>query len=183
MVAQVSDTDTLGAVYTLVPLGRQHVAGFHAALDSVAREGRYLAILEAPPFARTRRFVLDSLRQGAVHVVALRGTDVVGWCDLRPKSAATLRHSAVLGMGVLADHRRRGLGAGMLAMTLEMAGERGLRRAELIVRSDNAVAIALYRRFGFEVEGICRQYMNIDGTDHDALLMCRLAGPDRHGQL
>ena len=43
------------------------------------------------------------------------------------------------------------------------------------MRSDNAPAIALYRRFGFVEEGTCRNYINIDGVDYDALLMARLA--------
>jgi ribosomal protein S18 acetylase RimI-like enzyme len=160
----------------IVPIGREHLAGFQAALDSVAREARYLAMLQAPPFARTRRFVLDSLKDGAIHLVALVGGEVVGWCDLRPKAAVTLRHSAVLGMGVVREHRGRGLGSRMLAATLDVAWARGIRRAELIVRADNEPAIALYRRFGFEVEGRCRQYLRLDGADHDALLMARLRG-------
>jgi putative acetyltransferase len=44
----------------------------------------------------------------------------------------------------------------------------------LIVRSDNAAAIALYRSFGFIHEGTCRNYMRVDGVDYDALLMARL---------
>ena len=158
----------------IVPIGKEHLAGFHAALDLIAREGRYLAVLEAPSLARTRRFVLDSLRNGAIHVVALAGRDVVGWCDLRPKAAVTQRHSAVLGMGVVAEYRGQGVGARMLATTLELGEARGVRRVELVVRADNAPAIALYRRFGFEIEGTCRQYLTIDGVDHDALLMARL---------
>jgi ribosomal protein S18 acetylase RimI-like enzyme len=118
--------------------------------------------------------VLESLKDGAIHLVALAGDEVVGWCDLRPKSAVTLRHSAVLGMGVVMEHRGQGLGSRMLAETLSMADARGWRRAELVVRADNEGAIALYRRFGFVEEGRCRQYMRIGGTDHDALLMARL---------
>ena len=159
----------------IVPIGRAHLAGFHAAVDSVAKERRYLAMLEAPSFTRTRRFVLDSLKAGAVHVVAVADGEVVGWCDLRPKAAATLRHSAVLGMGVVTACRGQGIGSRMLASTLELAGARGIRRAELSVRSDNAPAIALYRRFGFVEEGTCRNYICVDGVDYDALLMARLA--------
>ena len=159
----------------IVPIGREHLAGFHAALDRVAREGRYLAMLQAPPFARTRRFVLESLRDGAIHFVALAEDEtVVGWCDLRPKAAATLRHSAVLGMGVVQEFRGQGVGTRMLAATLEGADARGLRRAELVVRADNHAAIALYRRFGFVEEGRCREYLRVHGQDHDALLMARL---------
>jgi ribosomal protein S18 acetylase RimI-like enzyme len=160
----------------IVPIARHHLAGFHAALDRVAREGRHLAMLEAPSFVRTRRFVLDSLKAGAIHVVAVTGHDeVIGWCDLRPKSAPTLRHSAVLGMGLIAPFRGLGLGSRLLAATLEGAGQAGLQRAELIVRADNAPAIALYRRFGFELEGTLRDYLRVDGTAHDALQMARLA--------
>ena len=159
----------------IVPIGRAHLAGFHAAVDSVAKERRYLAMLEAPSFTRTRRLVLDSLRAGAVHVVAVAGDEVIGWCDLRPKTAPTLRHSAVLGMGIVAAYRGQGIGSRMLAATLELAWARGIRRAELNVRSDNAPAIALYRRFGFVEEGTCRNYMCVDGVDYDALLMARLA--------
>jgi RimJ/RimL family protein N-acetyltransferase len=160
----------------IVPIARHHLAGFHSALDRVAREGRHLAMLEAPSFVRTRRFVLDSLRAGAIHVVAVAGYDeVVGWCDLRPKSAPTLRHSAVLGMGLIAPYRGQGLGSRMLAATLDAAGQAGLQRAELVVRADNAPAIALYRRFGFKLEGTLRDYLRIDGVAHDALQMARLA--------
>jgi ribosomal protein S18 acetylase RimI-like enzyme len=163
------------ANFEIVPIGRVHLAGFHAAVDSVAKERRYLAMLEAPSFSRTRRFVLDSLKAGAVHVVAVADGEVLGWCDLRPKSAPTLRHSAVLGMGVVAAYRGQGIGSRMLASTLELARAHGIRRAELSVRADNAPAIALYRRFGFVEEGTCRNYICVDGVDHDTLLMARLA--------
>lgn len=159
----------------IVSIGKEHLAGFHAALDSVAREGCYLAMLQAPPYASTRRFVLDSLRGGAIHVVALVGAEVVGWCDLRPKAAVALRHSAVLGMGVVREYRGQGLGSRMLATTLQMGEARDFRRVELVVRADNETAIALYRRFGFVEEGRCRQYLHLDGISHDALLMARLA--------
>ncbi len=160
----------------IVPIARHHLAGFHTALDHVARERRFLAMLEAPSFVRTRRFVLDSLKAGAIHVVAVAGYDeVVGWCDLRPKSAPSLRHSAVLGMGIIAPYRGMGLGGSMLAATLERAKPAGVTRAELIVRTDNKAAIALYRRFGFAEEGVLRDYMRIDGVAYDALQMARLA--------
>ena len=132
-------------------------------------------MLEAPPFARTRRVVLDSLRDGGVHLVALADGEVVGWCDLRFKTAATLRHSAILGMGVVVEHRHRGLGRRLLLETLARA--RGLRRIELIVRADNTPAIALYRSCGFGLEGTCRSYLRHDGFEYDALLMARLEPP------
>ena len=47
-------------------------------------------------------------------------------------------------------------------------------RLELTVYADNARAIALYRKFGFEVEGTHRAYALRDGACVDALAMARL---------
>lgn len=158
----------------IVPIERRHIAGFHQVLDGVAREGRYLAFLEAPPLTRVRRFVVNGFTNGTTHYVALDGARVVGWCDIAPKVHPTLRHSGVLGMGVAATHRGQGLGSQLLRVTMDNAAGRGLTRIELTVRSDNAPAIELYRRFGFEFEGSCRHFMLVGDQYYDALLMARV---------
>lgn len=155
----------------IVPIERKHIAGFHAVLDGVARERRWLAFLEAPPADRVRRFVLNGLRQGMVQFVAVDDGRVAGWCDVNPKTHEALRHSGVLGMGVAASHRNQGVGSALLRTTLESAAARGIRRVELAVRADNSAAIALYQRHGFELEGRLRDYMIVDGVSHDALAM------------
>ena len=157
----------------IVPIERRHIAGFREVLDGVARERRWLAFLEAPPLPRIRSFVLNGLRNGMTQFVAVDDGRVVGWCDVNPKTHATLRHSGVLGMGVAASHRGQGLGSALLHATLEAATASGIRRIELIVRADNAAAIALYERHGFELEGRLRDYMIVDGVAHDALAMAR----------
>ena len=166
---------TVAASQYQVMLSRKgHMAGFRAALDSVAREGRFLASKEAPSLAKVRAFVELLVREGGPHFVALHGNQVVGWCDVRLKPATFLKHSGVLGMGIVREHRGRGLGRELLAQTLAVCDARGLSRIELQVRIDNGPAIALYRRAGFEAEGIARRYLLIDGVPHDALLMARL---------
>ncbi|MGB5105067.1 MAG: GNAT family N-acetyltransferase [Steroidobacteraceae bacterium] len=159
----------------IVPIERRHVAGFRDVLDGVARERRYIAFLEAPPLAEVRRFVLNNLRSGAPAFVAQDDGRVVGWCDVIRKLRPTTSHSGVLGMGVAASHRGRGIGGRLIATTLETALARGLTRIELTVRTDNLAAIALYRRSGFETEGQLRRYLLVDGVYYDALLMARLA--------
>jgi len=158
----------------IVPIERQHVAGFREVLDGVARERRYLAFLEAPSPGRVRSFVLSHLRNGTPHFVAVEDGRVVGWCDVTPKTHETLRHSGVLGMGVAASHRGQGVGTALLRATVDRAFAQGLTRVELVVREDNLPAVALYRRHGFELEGRLRRYLIVDGATHDALQMARL---------
>jgi RimJ/RimL family protein N-acetyltransferase len=158
----------------ILPIERRHIAGFREVLDSVARERRFLALTEAPPMAQVRRFVLGNLRSGAAQVVAVDEGRVVGWCDVRPRTRETMRHSGVLGMGVASTHRGIGVGARMLAVTLESSFASGLTRVELTVLADNVAAISLYQRFRFETEGLCRAYLMLDGRPRDALLMAKL---------
>jgi len=157
----------------IVPIERRHIAGFHEVLDGVARERRWLAFVEAPPVPRVRSFVLNGLRNGMSHFVAVDDGRVVGWCDVNPKTHETLRHSGVLGMGLAASHRGQGLGSALLHATLEAASASGITRVELIVRADNLAAIKLYERHGFELEGRLRDYMIVDRVAHDALAMAR----------
>jgi ribosomal protein S18 acetylase RimI-like enzyme len=96
---------------------------------------------------------------------------VAGWCDVVRKPIPSMVHSGVLGMGVLPQHRGKGLGRALMAAALTAARDRGITRVELTVRTDNTRARKLYESFGFTVEGLCRSYMRIDGTDIDSYLM------------
>lgn len=159
----------------ILPIERRHIGGFRNLLDEVARERRWLALLEAPPLDRVRRVVLARLRDGGMQFVAVDADRVVGWCDVTPKTHETVRHSGSLGMGLAHSHRGRGLGSALLATTLDAAFSRGLTRIDLTVREDNTAAIALYTRHAFEHEGRLRRYMIVDGQAYDALQMARLA--------
>jgi len=158
----------------IVPLTPNLVRGFHAALDSVAREGRYLAMLEAPPLDAARRFVRNGVKAGAIHYVALVDDQVIGWCDINRPVYPTQRHSGVLGMGIVSGHRARGVGNALLSASLADADSIGLTRVELRVRTDNAAAIHLYEKSGFVTEGTCRKYLHSEGRYHDTLIMARL---------
>ena len=84
--------------------------GFHRAVDFVARERKYIAFLEAPPLDSTREFVMNNIAMGYPQFVAVAGGEVVGWCDLIPKSRPIHAHCGVLGMALLPPFRGRGHG-------------------------------------------------------------------------
>ena len=160
--------------YQIVPIAEEHIPGFRAVVDSVAREQRYLAMIEAPPPDETRKFVLGNISTGAPQFVAIADEIIVGWCDIVPKPRHTLRHSAVLGMGVMRAYRSRGIGRSLIESALRAAQANGLSRIELTVRTDNESAKKLYAAFGFVVEGVCKRYICINGEYMDCYLMALL---------
>ena len=69
----------------------------------------------------------------------------------------------------------KGLETRLLSSLLEVADDWwALRRVELTVNADNARAIDLYKRMGFEQEGLLRDYALRGGVLVDAISMARL---------
>jgi ribosomal protein S18 acetylase RimI-like enzyme len=158
--------------------GLAQVPGYHAALDQVAQERRFLAFLQAPPLADSIKFV-EWLSAGAgLHLVAITATnDVVGWCDVVRHPHAGFTHAGQLGMGVVAPYRRRGIGRRLVQAALERAAASGIRRVELEVFRSNVGAVRLYESTGFQHEGAKREARILDGVVDDVLIMAWLQSP------
>ena len=158
----------------IAPVAPELIEGFHAALDAVARERRFLTLLEAPPLPETRAFVMAGRERGDIRLLALVEGAVVGWVDIQREPWPSHAHRGHLGIGLLPAWRGRGFGGTLIAAALDEAWVTGLTRVELTVHADNAPAIALYERLGFAREGLIRRAAIIDGRAVDAILMARL---------
>jgi ribosomal protein S18 acetylase RimI-like enzyme len=93
---------------------------------------------------------------------------------MQPKPRAVYAHSAILGMGLLPEFRRKGIGKELIQRALAAARTFGFHRVELTVRQNNANAIELYREVGFEIEGLQRDAIRIDGVYENVVLMAVL---------
>jgi len=107
-------------------------------------------------------------------IVACRGDRIVGTGDLRRFSGRRV-HVGQIGLGVHDDCVRMGIGSALLSALID-TGERwlGLTRLELAVYTDNEPALALYRKFGFVIEGTHQAYAFRDGAFADAHCMARV---------
>jgi len=84
-------------------------------------------------------------------------------------------HAGYIGMAVHDAYAGRGAGTALMAAVIDLADNwLQLKRLELGVYADNARAIALYERFGFEREGVNRAYAWRNGEYVDSLAMARL---------
>lgn len=156
----------------------EHIEGYHAAIDRVARERKYLTMLEAFPLPETRDFVLNMIRQRNPHFVAMVEGRVIGWCDITRHFFPAHAHRGSLGMGIIAEYRGKGLGRRLVAAALEKARQEGFIRVELSVHADNTRAIALYEKAGFVTEGVQRRSVRIDGRFKDTISMAIMLEDD-----
>ena len=159
----------------IVPIAEEHIPGFRAAVDVVARERKYLAFLEAPPLEDVTRFVRDNIEHGSPQFVVLSAATVVGWCDVIPNRTRVIySHCGSLGIGLLPEFRGKGIGRQLMQRGIDAAFAFGLTRIELAVRERNANAIALYKSLGFEVEGLHRNAVCIGGQYENLYSMALL---------
>ena len=125
---------------------------------------------------RTRLSEWDAPGRTDLLLVAEADQRLIGNAGLHPMgNALRRRHALGLGITVEKSWHGRGVGSQLMAALLDAADRwLGCLRIELTVYTDNAAAIALYRKFGFAVEGTHRAYALRDGRYVDALAMARL---------
>ena len=146
--------------------------GFHTALDTVARERRYIGLTHAFPLPATAAFVRQMIASGGVQLVAVTATDeVVGWCDIERQQLEGFRHVGRLGMGLLPLYRRQGIGRQLAKAAIGAARAAGIERIELEVFASNTGAIRLYEQLGFTREGVKTRARKLDGREDDIVLM------------
>ncbi|MFP4013578.1 MAG: N-acetyltransferase family protein [Chitinispirillaceae bacterium] len=157
--------------YRIVQSEMRYVRSYNGAVDRVAREKKYLAATEGFALEQTESFLKMIVENRYPQFFALRGSEVIGWCDVIPKTAEGMRHVGVLGMGVVEKYRSGGIGTGLLDRTLKEAARYGLEKVELEVFASNRAAVRLYARFGFETEGKRVRARKLHGRYDDILLM------------
>lgn len=100
---------------------------------------------------------------------------VVGLAGLMLFSNPRKRHMASLGIYVHTDYQNQGAGTALVKALLELADNwLMLVRVELDVYTDNAKAIHLYEKLGFEREGVLRKAAIRNGRYADLMMMSRL---------
>ncbi|WLH10376.1 GNAT family N-acetyltransferase [Pseudomonas hefeiensis] len=158
---------------SLTRFSEAHIAGVTALYNDPAVTRQVLQM----PFQSTevwrKRLGVDDERQ--VKLVALHQDQVIGHLGLEQYSRIRRAHCGSLGMCVAVAWQSKGVGSMLLSAALEVADNwMNLRRVELTVYADNEAAIGLYRKFGFETEGLMRDYAVRDGGWVDTLAMARL---------
>jgi putative acetyltransferase len=118
---------------------------------------------------------LTKYGEGDHILVAAIDDEVVGVIGLHVSSRPRVNHRGEIGMMVRDDWHGKGVGTAMMRAVIDLADKwLNLARIELTVFTDNQSAIALYRKFGFEIEGTHRKYAFRDGEFVDAYAMARI---------
>jgi putative acetyltransferase len=149
----------------------------YKAVHLVYSSPRAMAGTLGVPFSSERAVREEPARErdGSFPMVASIRGEVVGQLRLSVCTNPGTRHSGHLGIAVRDDWRGKGVATALMEACVDLADNwLDLTRLDLRVYVDNALAIALYEKFGFEIEGTHKRFAYRNGEYVDAHVMARL---------
>ncbi|MCG7782610.1 N-acetyltransferase [Lelliottia amnigena] len=115
------------------------------------------------------------VKPGQRRLVACIDEKIVGDLSLQVEASPRRSHVASFGISVAADAQGRGVGSALMREMINLCDNwMRIERIELTVFSDNPAALALYRKYGFEVEGTGKKFALRNGEYVDAYYMARM---------
>ena len=122
---------------------------------------------------------MESLIQRAIEgedflLVAEEDDKIVGYISAQRGSFKRIAHSAYIVVGILQKYRGRGIGTEFFIQLDNWAEEKKFTRLELTVICENETAKHLYEKSGFEIEGIKRKSVLLDGNYLDEFYMAKI---------
>lgn len=99
---------------------------------------------------------------------------LVGYLGVYGGSYKRNRHSAYIVTGILQEYAGRGLGKQLFEALEEWAMQHKLHRLELTVMCHNERAVHLYQKMGFEIEGVKRDSLQVEGRYVDEYYMAKI---------
>ena len=117
--------------------------------------------------------VLNANEKSGVFI-ACEEQQVVGYLIAQNENPQRISHRAYMVAGVHSDSRGKGVGKALFSHVIAWAKSVNLHRLELTVIAENASAVALYQKMGFEIEGVKRDALLINGSYVDEYYMAKL---------
>ncbi len=118
--------------------------------------------------------IRDSVEGKDFLLVANTDNKLIGYISAQKGRLKRIAHSAYIVVGILKDYRGKGIGTEFFKRLNIWAEENKIERLELTVICENEVAKHLYTNSGFEIEGIKRKSVCIDGKYLDEYYMAKV---------
>lgn len=114
------------------------------------------------------------INNGDICYVATDDNKIIGYVIAVKGQSSRNNHIATIVSGLLNEYSNQGIGYSLYQNIIKWAKECNVKKLELSVITDNKIAIYLYRKFGFEIEGTRKMSTLIDGKYYDEYYMAKI---------
>ncbi|WP_289137682.1 GNAT family N-acetyltransferase [uncultured Brevibacillus sp.] len=130
------------------------------------------AFIDVPGFERIIQ--TDTESPGNLFLVAVAHNRIVGYSRCEGVNLKRFAHKVEFGVCVCKEFWGYGIGKNLLKQSIEWADAAGIKKMTLSVVETNEKAIDLYKRLGFQIEGILKNDRILaDGNYYNTIIMGR----------
>lgn len=123
---------------------------------------------------RVKSMINQAINESNLLLVAIDNDEVVGFLSAQRGIPRKIKHSAYVVVGIREAFRGKGIGRKLFCELDLWARENSVSRLELTVMCENEIALKLYKKNGFEVEGIKRKSIYMDGNYVNEYYMAKI---------
>lgn len=112
------------------------------------------------------------LENNSIILLGTIGDEIVGIASIDSSQKSRTKHVGTLGIVIGKQYCGLGLGTKIMDQLIEWANSNKItKKVSLLTSEDNNIAIELYKKFGFEQEGILKKDNYINGVYYNTILM------------
>ncbi|WP_310261267.1 GNAT family N-acetyltransferase [Fictibacillus barbaricus] len=113
-----------------------------------------------------------SKEENSIMLLAKIDSQIVSIATINSSQKERTMHVGTLGIVISEKYTGLGLGRILMNELIEFTKQNGItQKISLVTREDNVVAIELYKKLGFEVEGVFKKDNMINGQYYDTIAM------------
>ncbi|WP_312811554.1 GNAT family N-acetyltransferase [Sedimentibacter sp.] len=150
---------------------------FYEFLKKLEREAKFI-FFECGERKVNKKIIAQNIekaiKNGDICYVVTDNNKIIGYVIAVKGHSSSNNHIATIVSGLLNEYSNQGIGYSLYQNVIKWANECNIKKLELSVITDNKVAIYLYRKFGFEIEGTRKMAALIDGKYYDEYYMAKI---------
>lgn len=145
-------------------------------INTISRESDFLTFGEGE-FNKTieeEEYFIDDIskQNNSLFVIAEVEGKIIGNLNFSGGTRPRIAHTGEFGVSVLREYWGQGLGTELIKYLIEWCEKSGvIRKVNLRVRSDNFSAIHVYKKLGFNEEGVITREFRVNNKFYDSIFM------------
>lgn len=121
-----------------------------------------------------RSRIKEMLTDRNLLLIAEENNEIVGFISVERGIPRRIKHVGYIVVGIRKDFRKQGIGTRFFEELEIWARQNNITRLELTVMCNNVVAKKLYEKMGFQIEGVKKNSMLVNGKYVDEFYMAKL---------
>ena len=118
--------------------------------------------------------IQSRIEQGYISLVCEIDNELVGYVVGFTFEVNRRKHCMSIAIAMLQDYSSKGMGTELMKELIKRGKDKGITRFELDVSVKNKIAINLYKKMGFVIEGERKNSYLIDGEFDDDYIMAKI---------